>query len=291
MDTISTLYPSLDERRPLPAYLTPLCLALSVLPFLVDNKRPAVITTSPLLLYLCSSWPCNTTGDPSSDYYNNSHFVAIPLWYIDFVLLTHRDGPDAPALCADPMASKSEGQRWSGLTTLTQRCKWAARLMLPAHRGIGWNWQVKGVPSDPYVHMSKWKYVRKHLGWSIFYYLQSVAALFILGFSYSMKQSLTHGLFTKALVDVLVGWSGAMWVWDRLNCAYSLAAAVSVAISISETWEWPPLMGSLRLAWSVRQMWRYVSLQCKSTQPNILQCHLPPNVQEGESLLRIGCTH
>jgi hypothetical protein len=131
--------------------------------------------------------------------------------------------------------------------------------MIPSHRGIGWNWQVKGVPSDPNTKLIKWAYVRTHLHRAALTYLRSVGMLVIMGFS-SMMQKECHPsqASVSTVLDVVVGWSGAIWVWDRLNCFYSLLAALSVACAVSETWEWPPLTGQLRDAWSVRQMWRYV---------------------------------
>lgn len=54
------------------------------------------------------------------------------------------------------------------------------------------------------------------------------------------------------LLDAVIGWSGAIWVWDRLNCFYSLAAVVSIFIGNCGTWEWPLLVGSVEDAWSVR---------------------------------------
>lgn len=269
MDAVASLYPTLSERKPLPAYYTPACLVLSLVPFLTGNKRLAIISTFPFLLYLCLRWPCFTTGDPSSDYYNNSHFIAIPLWYLDFVLLTPRDGEDGPAfigrqLTDDERRDKTRraaahGQRWKDLTTFSQRVRWALRLMLPAQRGIGWNWQVKGVPADTNAQLPRWQYVGWQIWWVVFYYAQSVGALTALGLGCALRAQVGPDEQVKRVAaNAIVGWSGAVWVWDRLNCAYGLAASLGVATGATGTWEWPPLMGSLKDAWSVRQMWRYV---------------------------------
>jgi hypothetical protein len=269
MDVVASMYPALSERRNLPVYYTPCCLGLSMVPFLVKNQGLTSFFTWPLLLYLCASWPCFTTGDPSTDYYNNSHFIAIPLWYIDFVLLTPRDGKDAPAFTGRKLADNelrddasvvaAHGQSWKDLETFSERVKWSTRLMLPAQRGIGWNWQVKNVPEDPYARLPRWQYVWCQLRWAVLYYVQSVAVLTILGMGCVLKaEPVSDELFMAVVADAVVGWSGAVWVWDRLNCAYLLAAALGVATGVTEPWEWPPLMGPLKDAWSVRQMWRYV---------------------------------
>ena len=269
MDVFASIYPALSEREALPAYYTPACLTLCLLPFLTKNKRLVSISTFPLLLYLCVRWPCYTNGDPSSDYYNNSHFIAIPLWYLDFVFLTSRDGDDAPAFVgsklmtegrgADKRVASAQRQQWRDLRTFSQRMKWASRLMLPAQRGIGWNWQVKGVPSDPLAKIPRWHFVRRQIWLALFFYAQSIGALAAVGFGYALRAQLEPDRRVgRAIAGVVMGWSGAVWVWDRLSCAYSLAAALGVASGITGTWEWPPLMGALKDAWSVRQMWRYV---------------------------------
>ncbi|GAA90453.1 hypothetical protein AKAW_08567 [Aspergillus luchuensis IFO 4308] len=211
-------------------------------------------------------WPCFTTGDPSSDYYNNSHFIAFPLWYLDFVFLTPTDGKDAPAFIGRQLTDEergdeggvitAQGQCWKDLTTFSQRVKWAFRLMLPVHRGIGWNWQVKGVPADPHAKLPRWQYVGWQMWWVVFYYVQSMGTLAGLGLGCALRAQIRSDELLKTVVfNAIVGWSGAVWIWDRLNCAYRLAAALGVATGATETWEWPPLMGPLKDAWSVRQMW------------------------------------
>jgi hypothetical protein len=237
------------------------CLGLALLPFLTDNQRLASFSTFPFLLYLCARWPSFTTGDPSSDYYNNSHFIAIPLWYLDFVFLTPRDGEGAPAFIGSQATDwqRRDGKRWKDLATFSQRAKWACRLMLPAQRGVGWSWQVKGIPVDPDAKLPRWRYVSVQLWWTVFYYLQSVGALAALGLGCAWRaQSGPDDHVKRAAANAVVGWSGAVWVWDRLNCAYKLAAVLGVTTGATGTWEWPPLMGPLQDAWSVRQMWRYV---------------------------------
>ena len=138
--------------------------------------------------------------------------------------------------------------------------------MTAPHRGIGWNWQVKGVPFNPYEGYGKWKSVAVQVGWAVFYYVQSIVMLVVLGWSVAMRDEIESGFWTGAgelnlevfTFNAIIGWAGAIWVWDRLCCAYSMVAALSVAIGMYDTWEWPPLMGSIDDAWTVRQMWSAV---------------------------------
>lgn len=116
---------------------------------------------------------------------------------------------------------------------------------------------MKGVPTDPDSKLPWEKCVLKQIWWTGFYYAQSVVALMMLGFGYAFKEQVEpEEQMTRCLANAIVGWSGAVWVWARLCCAYCLASALSIVVGITETWEWPPLMGSLRDALSVRQMWR-----------------------------------
>ncbi|KAK4494433.1 hypothetical protein PRZ48_014731 [Zasmidium cellare] len=257
---IASLYPPLSSRTPLPSYHAPLTLLLSILPFLFSNKTLTATLTFPLLLYLCLTWPCYTTGDPSNDYYNGSQFIAVPLWYLDFVFLTPTDELAFVGEKALYRQSKDGDvavpKYWKNLSTFWERFTWAFRLMLPAQRGIGWNWQVKGIPRDEEARLGKWEFVGRKVFWMVFFYLQSVVALTALGFGVALREHFEPEERVESFIaGAIVGWAGAIWVWDRLNCAYSVAAALSVAVGMTGTWEWPPLMGPLKEAWSVRQMW------------------------------------
>ena len=266
MESITaSFYAPLDQRQSVPIYYAPTCFSLSLLPFLISNRQVAIGISFPVILGICLLKPNYTFGNSSDDYYNSAPFIAILLWYIDFVLCTPREGDGAPVSCPTGAGESSE-VRWQDLNTTWARVKWAARLMMAPHRGIGWNWQVKGVPKNPYADYARWKFVTSQVGWAIFYYLQSVVALVVLGWSGAMREEMSDGVRSKNgglnyevfTFNAVTGWAGAVWVWDRLCCAYSIVAALTVAIGMFETWEWPPLMGSLSEAWSVRQMWSAV---------------------------------
>lgn len=88
--------------------------------------------------------------------------------------------------------------------------------------------------------------------------------LLLMGLASALQKSVSEKKVHALVFDAAIGWSGAMWVCDRLNCFYSVAAAVTVAAGINDTWEWPPLMGSFKDGWSVRRIWRYVAPQIDS---------------------------
>ncbi|KNG46361.1 dna-binding protein hexbp [Stemphylium lycopersici] len=209
----------------------------------------------------CSSAPQYTFGNPSDDYYNSSFLIAMVLWFLEFGILAPETGSGAPAYTGNP------GSIDVGKTTLNEtesqweRLHWVASLMVPSHRGIGWNWQVKGVPDDPMKDATKPKFMRSHAMKMLGSYVRSVCMLMLLGWASAMEKRMASyhdARLQNLLTNALIGWSGATWVWDRLNFAYSSMAFLSVFSGMSATWQWPPLMGRLRDAWSVRQMWSVV---------------------------------
>lgn len=263
MEVLASFYPSLSQRQPYPVLYQPLTFAITILPFLFSNRRLVAICVFPVLLILCICAPCFTFDGASADYYNSSAFIAMPIWFAEFAILRPRVGQNAPVFIGDfvPENEKPQqkGRTWDDLGSVRERIFWAFSLMIPSHRGIGWNWQVKNVPQNPDKELPKWTYVERNLKRSLLAYLQSTVMLLVLGCGSKANDiiSMDHTL-TRVIMDAIIGWSGAIWVWSRLCCFYSFLAAVSVTFSVCETWEWPPLMGNLRDAWSVRQMWSVV---------------------------------
>lgn len=259
MNLAASFYPDLSARANIPALYQPTAFALTLLPFLTSQRRAAAWAILPVLLYLCLKSPQYTFGDPSSNYYSSGPFLAMLLWYLDFAIITPDNGPDAPAFVEGPRGNALQNRHSPDRVderTAWQRLTWAFRLMLPSHRGIGWNWKVKGVPPDPYANLPRWRYVRVQLYWTLFAYVRSSVMLVIMGMgTYAQENWSPQSLRVYYGTNAVIGWSGATWVWDRLNCFYSLVAALSVALGLCDTWEWPPLTGHIRDAWSVRQMW------------------------------------
>lgn len=249
---LNTVYPPLEARSQLPPWYLAACMTLTISPFIVQQSRIGLAINSLLLCVLWLRYFCYTTGDAVSDYYNSGPVIALFPWYIDFVLCTPRQGAYAPVFNA-----LNGPQSLQSLQTTFQRLKWSIRLMLPAQRGIGWNWQVKGVPKDPWSSFSKTKCIAMHIAWAVCHYGQSTLMLVMLGWSVSYADQ-TNNPIIRSIAQGATGWAGAIWTWNRLCCAYNVAAAVCIASSICDSWEWPPLMGPLHDAWSVRQMWSAV---------------------------------
>jgi len=253
-------WPQLADRKPMPPHYQPLIFVLTIVPFFFPSRRRIAICMFPLILDLCLRSPCYTFGNPSADYYNSSFFIAVPLWFLEFAILAPQKGSGAPAYIGNPKRSDTRSSRTlDGMYLSWQKVLRVCLLMVPSHRGIGWNWQVKGVLDDPYEDLSKRAFVGRHIQKMMIAYLRSMAMLMLLGWGSAAEVRLSFEARPyHRMVDALIGWSGAIWVWDRLNFAYSFIAAVSVGSGVCETWQWPPLMGKLRDAWSVRQVWSVV---------------------------------
>jgi len=247
-------WPQLADRKPMPPHYQPLIFVLTIVPFFFSSRRRIAICIFPLILDLCLRSPCYTFGNPSADYYNSSFFIAVPLWFLEFAILAPQKGPDAPAYIVNPKRSDIRSERAVDDMSLTwQKVLRVCSLMVPSHRGIGWNWQVKGVPDGPNEGFSKWAFLCRHARKMMTAYLRSMGMLVLLGWGSAVEVRLSSEARPHHfMVDALIGWSGAIWVWDRLNFAYSFMAAASVASGVCETWQWPPLMGKLGNAWSVR---------------------------------------
>jgi hypothetical protein len=253
-------WPQLNDRQPIPAFYQPLIFLLTVIPFFFRNRCWVAICVFILILHLCLRSPGYTFGNPSADYYNGSFFIAVPLWFLEFAILSPHEGPDALTYVGNASCSGTGSRE----TLDVMRPTWrkvlrVCSLMVPSHRGIGWNWQVKGVPDDPYKCLPKWAFVRTHICKASIAYAQSLGMLVLLAWGSTAEARLSsEACLHRLIINMLIGWSGAIWVWGRLNGFYSSIAAVSVAVGVCETWQWPPLMGNLRDAWSVRQVWSVV---------------------------------
>lgn len=262
MEAFASLYPPLAKRTPIPALYQPFTFALALTPFFFRGRRATALLTLPFIFAFCLCAPFYTFGNESADYYSTSFFIALPIWFVEFTILTPQDGPDELVYYGNQTKTKEEkgeGQRWRDLRSYRDRLFWAFSLMVPSHRGIGWNWQVKNVHFDPNHNLQKWAYVKRHLMISVRAYVCSVFMLILLGWSSTTQERLSSNhSFSFCIANSLIGWSGATWVWFRLCCFYSFMAALSVAFGVCEIWQWPPIMGNLWDAWSVRQMWSVV---------------------------------
>lgn len=147
------------------------------------------------------------------------------------------------------------GKRLEDCGSLWEKIWWVGELMVPSHRGIGWDWQIKDVPKDPDAELSHKRWVAHQGVKAALAYLGSLGMLVLLGYATMLEKIGSVSPFERFWMDAVIGWTGAIWIYLRLSSFYSFAAAVTVALGVYEMWQLPPLMGNVRDAWSVRQFW------------------------------------
>jgi hypothetical protein len=254
-----SLYGPASDRQPLPALYVPLGVALSLGSIYLGHSTLHTFFTCSALLALALYRPTFTTGNASQDYTTSAVCVSWILSCLDFVVLSPRSAEEGEPRYLGRLRDGKDvagGLRRRDATSWGRRLGWAVRLQFTA-RGIGWNWQVKGVPDHPSGKLSRSQFVALQAAKAVQHEALKLLALYILEFCLTIRGTAGSPL-SPPVLDLVVGWCGAVWGWQTITAVYSAAAAVSVLLGICEPWEWPPVVGPLSTAWSVRQMWRYV---------------------------------
>ncbi|KAK6524361.1 hypothetical protein TWF281_011269 [Arthrobotrys megalospora] len=126
-------------------------------------------------------------------------------------------------------------------------------------RGIPWNWRVKNVPPQP-PYASRWEYLLKNvpmlfINGCILDVLWKMRVLFDFtkyhGSLEGYGSSASHGL-GPMVVNSVFGMV-SMYVTTVFN--YQMMAVVFVAIGISRPEDWPPVLGPIEEAYSLRKFW------------------------------------
>ena len=255
MDVLARIYPKLEERYPLPKWWVPGSYVLFALTPLVPGLRARLFTTVPVLVMMVGSNPFFTVNNVTEDYGNAFPILAMTLSWLDFFLLTPAENSGVRFMGqSQSPAGKDTGVSEDHCDTIWKKFKWGCRLST-SMRGIGWSWQVKGVPDHPKSNLSRGAFVFRYLALSALSWVYKMACLYLIGVATGAKLRTNTPMSDRAF-DVVVGWCGASWAYNGLNRGYRLGAATSVALGLCDQWEWPPLFGSLSDGWSVRQMWR-----------------------------------
>jgi hypothetical protein len=253
------LYSPLEDRRPVPVWLVPTSILLFIVTPLFTNTQIRVALIVPMLVSMAAITPFYTDGTAQGDYNWPVAPLLCGLAGLDFYVVS--------PLLSDPVQYEggAKGQTNHIASSLTEqyvpeRLRNSINLLCtgPLGRGIGWNWQVKGVPSHCYDKMSRGQFAVYHLLLAAKSILYKCFCLYLLGLNASVKAA-SHNAAVQMLCHVLVGWSGAFWAVNGINTMYRAVAASTVAVGLCDPWQWPPMFGSLQDAWSVRQMWRWVT--------------------------------
>lgn len=249
---MKSLYPPLDHRYPASALLLPAYYILFAAATL-SGGHVVQLSIFALLAALSISSPSLTAGTISEDYSRGLPSFALLIFFLDLLILSEPGsikftGPQRTPGNEETESTNDEPE------AIWQRIKTGLRLVA-TFRGIGWSFQVKGVPEHPNGNLPRRDFAIKYLllsgqSWAyktFFHYIMNIA---VAGRTHSVSWT------TYLALNALEGWAGAFWAAVGLNQFYRLAAAMSVGIVICEPWEWPPFFGDLSDGWSVRQIWR-----------------------------------
>ncbi|KAF3315921.1 hypothetical protein TWF173_003116 [Orbilia oligospora] len=126
-------------------------------------------------------------------------------------------------------------------------------------RGIPWNWRVRNIPPQP-SYASRWEYLLKNVP-VVFVYgcvldaLWKMRALFEFtkyhGSLEGYGSSASRGVGEMALNSIFAMVS--MYVTTVFN--YQMMAVAAVLIGISRPEDWPPVLGPVQEAYSLRRFW------------------------------------
>ena len=249
---MATLYPTLTERYEAPGYLVPAFYIWFALAALTPSRS---VRCSLLVLLVAQSVssPAFKGKDLNEDYGRGLPSFTIPIFLVDLLILSHSNKTRFVGAEQEHQSSDA-GISDEDCNTLWEKFKWGFRLVT-TFRGIGWNFQVKGVPLHSDKKLTRRDFAIKYLALSVRSWIYKSILQYVLGFARG-AQAETSSCPIHNGFEILEGYAGAFWGCVGLMQFYQLGAAVSVGIGLCEPWEWPPFFGSIENAWSVRQMWR-----------------------------------
>ncbi|KAI1206761.1 uncharacterized protein F4807DRAFT_438204 [Annulohypoxylon truncatum] len=248
-DLFSSGYPPLTSRSPLPPHQLPAAYAAVVLGYFLGPGALQTLGVTCVLLYFGLLRPFFTTGDVVTDYTMSSSFFVLWISYLD-----HRGSKSAggPRYTGNP--DKPLPPNGGDAMTRAQKLRWAVRLA-STPRGIGWDWRVKNVPPHPGADLAPLSFVWTQVVEVAWRTALKAAAVYVIGFCKVVQLSTTTSAMGGWLLDATVAWCGAVWSWNTIGSSNAAGAAITVLLGICESWEWPPVLGALGDAWSVRQVW------------------------------------
>ncbi|KAI8957042.1 hypothetical protein F5Y11DRAFT_113937 [Daldinia sp. FL1419] len=251
---INPFYPPIEERVPLPILYTPGALLLLAVGYAIGPGLIQTTVISSLLVLLFLLRPYYAIGNAVHDYGLSGWFIVFLLLFLDFSstnprwtgrtdgFSSRRDGKDIPQ-------SDLKTKTWP------QRFVWGLRLATTL-RGIGWDWQVKGVPAHLDPDASRLQFVRRRILDLVGHFTVKSIALYVIGLCETVQQAMpSSSLWSGWLAEVIENSAAAIWAWNTVGFAYAIISATAVLLGISEAWEWPPMLNSVATATSVRRTW------------------------------------
>lgn len=266
-------YPSpYRTTSPRPWFL-PVTLCSFIFSSLLPRKTRLWIAT-PALLLLISQARVSSTGDVAKDFGRGTLLFGWLLKWIDYGMLV-KDGELWKV--GDRRGQKKDGDRDEKgrrkkevETGVWQRFKGIVELWMFNMRGIGWNWEVGGIPDQ--APQSKSYAPPSHLTHpqltttSYFLFrtaLRVLGSYIILDLTKFLSSQIPYihlsprpSFFALPVAtQVLLTWLHQLEAFTFINIPYQLTSFLLVLTSIHPPESWPPLFGSLSDAYLVSRAW------------------------------------
>ncbi|KAJ6560180.1 membrane bound O-acyl transferase family-domain-containing protein [Mycena capillaripes] len=193
-----------------------------------------------------------STGHPTLDYGIASAWFPYLFAASDYILLT--DVQRELRMVKPPQRADEPIEN----APLSRRVAWGVKLF-SSSRGVGWAHEPRYAnPPHPSPSTPRGAFVRSQI-------FQAVAAVVILE-TVNIFNMRNPALYAGGPSLAAHGWFWryqAVWMWSvpmaaLAVCNHALNAAFSVGTGASGPEDWPPFMGSITLAWSVRNFWSRV---------------------------------
>ncbi|KAL7621153.1 hypothetical protein AAE478_008470 [Parahypoxylon ruwenzoriense] len=250
-ELLAPYYPPIQEREPLSPAFFPAALAAVVFGFFVGPGIIQTYVVSCVLVLLTFQRPRYTIGDITTDYTTSGLLIILLVIFLDHGTAAG-DGPRYLGRPGRPLPTGGcIGERDS--KTRAEKLRWSLRLLC-SPRGIGWNWQVKGVPEHPNADQACFRFAGERVMELVWRSALKALAIYCIDFCKTIQASVAN-ILVKHILDAVVSWCGVVWSFNTIGIAHAAGAAITVILGICEPWEWPPVFGSLDEAWSVRQAW------------------------------------
>ncbi|KAI1486993.1 hypothetical protein F5X96DRAFT_681564 [Biscogniauxia mediterranea] len=242
-------YPTLAERVPIGYVHRYLPWAVSIgAQYLGHGPLTTAVAFSLLLTFLLQR-PFYTTGGNFGDY----ACTALDIWLItrlvDFYF-------HPPRYMGKPGSEtyKKGGVAHSDLKTWKEKLVWALRLQFTP-RGVGWDWEVKGIIENHDAKLTRAQFLTKRFVCLVYHFIMQDLAVYGVEFCWTIQPTLEPGSFALSACRFAICWFGGMTLYQGFGIWDNGVSAMTVLLGLCETWEWPPILGTLESSWSVRQFW------------------------------------
>ncbi|KAI5867629.1 membrane bound O-acyl transferase family-domain-containing protein [Durotheca rogersii] len=280
-ELLAPYYPAVEDRAPLPALYLPGAFAAVGLGYYLHHRgatsrtarRDAgvrALVVGCLLARLTLQRPRYAVGagaSPTADYTSVGHTITQLVAFLDFT--TAPGGPprfvgrrrlggagDREGAAEGGRGDAREGGGEGGRRGAGDRAApaaslvWALRL-LASPRGVGWDWEVKGVPAHAHAGLSRRRFAARRAAEALLRLALNALAVCCIG----LCDAAAGAPLPAPLLDAARTWCGIAWSFHLIGATHAAAAAASVLLGASEPWEWPPVFGPLGEAWCVRRAW------------------------------------